>query len=150
MHSAKNTYRFVGEIMQKLKALSNKLWNNQLFRFLIVGGINTIFGYSIYALFTFIGLHYAIAALLAQICGILFNFNTTGKIVFNNKNSRLFFRFAVVYAITYAANVLALKGFFQINFNMYIAGAILVFPMSLLSFILNKSLVFTDVYHQLP
>lgn len=134
--------------MQKLKALSNKFWNNQLFRFLIVGGINTVFGYSIYSLFTFIGLHYAIAALLAQLCGILFNFNTTGKIVFNNKNSGLFFRFTVVYAITYVANVLALKWFFQINFNMYAAGAILVLPISLLSFTLNRNFVFTDVYHQ--
>lgn len=134
--------------MQKINVLSNKFWSNQLFRFLIVGGVNTIFGYSIYALFTFAGLHYAIAALLAQICGILFNYNTTGKIVFNSKGSGVFFRFIAVYAVTYAVNVLALRLFFQINFNMYIAGGILVLPISLLSFVLNKRLVFTNVYHQ--
>lgn len=125
--------------------LVTKFWNHQLFRFLIVGGLNTVFGYCMYALFTFIGLHYALAVLLGQISGILFNFNTTGKIVFNNTESGLIFRFTGVYMTTYIVNVLLLRLFAQVNYNMYFAGAILILPIAFLSFLLNKKFVFSKI-----
>lgn len=127
----------------QIKSFLIKLWGNQLFRFLIVGGINTIFGYCVYAFLTFVELHYAVAVLLAQVSGVLFNFNTTGKIVFNNKKSGLLLRFSSVYVVTYVVNVSLLTLFAQIDYNMYFAGAILVLPIALLSFFLNKTFVFT-------
>jgi len=121
-----------------------KLWSSQFFRFLVAGGINTVFGYSIYALLTFIGLHYTLVVLLGQISGILFNFNTTGKIVFNNTKSGLLYRFAGVYVVIYVVNVLLLRLFAQINYNMYFAGAILILPMAFVSFFLSKTFVFSS------
>ena len=131
--------------MMHLQSLVRKFWKNQLFRFLIVGGINTLFGYLIYAFFIFIGLHYTLAALLGQICGILFNFNTTGRIVFYNTRKSLLFRFIGVYTFTYFVNIFFLRLFSLINFNMYVAGAILVLPIALLSYYLNKTYVFSAV-----
>ena len=130
--------------MLQLRSFVVKFWENQLIRFLMVGGINTAFSYLIYAFFLYIGLHYTIAVLLAQICGVLFNFNTTGKIVFNNTKPNLIFRFIGVYLLTYFLNIFCLKLFELNNFNMYIAGAILVLPIAFLSFFLNKSLVFSS------
>ena len=127
-----------------LPSLIRKFWDNQLLRFLVVGGVNTIFGYCMYALFTFIGLHYALAVLLAQISGVIFNFNTTGKIVFYNTKPHLIFRFAGVYVFLYVINVLILSLFAKIDYNMYFAGLILILPMALLSFLLNKKFVFID------
>jgi len=121
-----------------------KLWSSQFFRFLVAGGINTVFGYSTYALLTFIGLHYTLVVLLGQIIGILFNFNTTGKIVFNNTKSGLLYRFAGVYVVIYVVNVLLLRLFAQINYNMYFAGAILILPMAFVSFFLSKTFVFSS------
>lgn len=120
-----------------------KFWSNQFLRFLLVGGINTVFGYCMYALFTFTGLHYAIAMLLAQVSGVIFNFYTTGKIVFNNSDARLFIRFFCVYITIYVVNVLLLGAFERALYNMYIAGALLILPNALLSFSLNKILVFS-------
>ncbi len=125
--------------------LAAKFWNNQFLRFLLVGGINTVFGYCMYALFTFMGLHYSIAMLLAQISGVIFNFYTTGRIVFNNSDARLFIRFFCVYITIYMVNVLLLGAFEQASYNMYIAGALLILPNALLSFFLNKILVFPKV-----
>src|SRR6476646_7233459 len=123
----------------EFQILIHKLWNNQLVRYLAVGGINTVFGYSMYSLFTFVGLHYTLVVLLAQISGVLFNFNSTGRIVFNNTKYGLLYRFAGVYVILYLLNVLLLGLFVQINSNMYLAGAILILPMAFLSFLLNKT-----------
>lgn len=108
----------------------------------MVGGINALFGYSVFALFILLGLHYVLAALLATICGILFNFKTTGKLVFKNKDNRLIFRFFGVYLITYFLIVGLLKLFDMAGVAPLVAGAIIVLPMGVVSFLLMKKLVF--------
>jgi len=111
-------------------------------RFLVVGGINTVFGYSVFALFILIGLHYVLAALLSTICGILFNFKTTGTLVFKNRDNRLIFRFFGVYLITYFLIVGLLKLFDMAGVTPLVAGAIIVLPMGVVSFLLMRKLVF--------
>lgn len=128
----------------ELRSFVVKLWGHEFFRFLVTGGINTVFGYSVYSLLTFIGLHYTLVVLLGQISGILFNFNTTGRIVFNNTNPRLLYRFAVVYLVMYILNVFFLGLLVRINFNMYFSGAILILPMALVSLFLFKIFVFSN------
>ncbi|QGQ98464.1 GtrA family protein [Paenibacillus psychroresistens] len=124
-----------------MKALIKKL-NQPFFRFLIVGGINTIFGYGLFAFFIYLNLHYSVASLLSTILGVLFNFKTTGKLVFNSSDNRLIVRFFAVYGMVYLVNVGLLKGFQLIGLNVYIAGAILVLPLAILSFLLNRKFVF--------
>jgi putative flippase GtrA len=107
-----------------------------------VGGLNTAFGFSIYTVLIVIHLHYILAALLGQICGILFNFKTTGTIVFKNKNNRLIFRFFAVYLVTYLITIGLLKIFDNVNIGSLVAGAIIILPIAFLSFLLNKKFVF--------
>ncbi len=115
---------------------------NQFFLFLVVGGINTVFGYCIFAIFIYIGFHYPLAALLGTICGVLFNFKTTGVIVFKSKNNKLIFKFFAVYGLTYIINIVYLKLFLYYIPNIYILQAIAVLPMALISYFLNKKFVF--------
>lgn len=113
-------------------------------KFLFVGGINTLFGYSIYSFFLFIGFNYSIALFLGTILAILFNFKTTGLIVFKSHNNKLIYRFFGVYIITYLLNALFLKVFDLLKYNMYLAGLILLLPMAIISFILMKTFVFKE------
>lgn len=114
----------------------------KLILFFLVGGINTLFGYSLYALLLYLQFHYAVASLMATIAGVLFNFKTTGVIVFKNNNNKLLFKFIAVYTVTYLLNIGFLKIFSSFNTNMYFAGAILILPMALIAFILQKKFVF--------
>ena len=123
-------------------ALIRRLWAIQFLRFLVVGGVNTAFGYGVFAAMILLHVHYAVAALVSQICGILFNFKTTGTLVFKNKNNRLIFKFFGVYGITYLLTIGLLKIFNIYGVNNLIAGAIIVLPMSLVSFTLMKRFVF--------
>ena len=116
--------------------------DNQFAKFLVVGLVNTIVGYSIFSFFIFINLHYALASLLATLLGILFNFKTTGVLVFKNRDNSLIARFFLVYAVVYILNIISLKFFNDLNINMYLSGAILMVPLAVLSFILNKKFVF--------
>jgi len=129
-------------LIRKIIDLIHKVWSIPFLRFLVVGGINTAFGYSVFALFILIGLHYVLAALLATICGILFNFKTTGTLVFKNRNNRLIFRFFGVYLITYFSVVGLLKLFDMAGVTPLVAMAIILLPMGIAAFLLMKKLVF--------
>jgi len=118
------------------------LKRNRFLLYIIVGVLNTIFGYSVFALLIFIGLHYTLAVFLATCLGVLFNFKTIGSIVFKNSNNRLIFRFVGVYVVQYFANIGLIKLFLLLSFNIYLAGAFSTFFCAVLSYLLNKHLVF--------
>lgn len=112
-------------------------------KFLFVGCLNTVFGYSIFALFIFLGFHYILAVTLSTIIAIIFNFFSTGRLVFKNNNNQLIFKFLFVYFITWLINT----GFIYIyklfiGSNLYIAGFLILFPNAMLTFILMKYYVF--------
>ena len=120
-----------------------KFLDRKLILFFLVAGLNTLFGYGLFAGLIFIGLPYFLATLVAQILGVLFNFKTYGVLVFkNNDNSRIF-RFVGVYTVTYITNISLMFLFRQLwELNDYEIGAILAIPMGLLGFVLNKRFVF--------
>ena len=114
----------------------------QFLVFLVVGGLNTAFGYGIYAALIYMGLHYALAVLLATVLGVLFNFKTTGTIVFASQDNSLIVKFFGVYAILFVFNAVFIHILRNFSFNDYVAGAITIPFAAVLSFILNKKLVF--------
>lgn len=118
------------------------LLSNQFVRFVLIGIVNTIFGYSLFVFLLYIGLHYTLAVLIGTIIGVLFNFKTTGNFVFNSKENKLLIKFICVYGIIYLLNISSLYIFELFQINLYIAGAILIIPMALISYVLNKKIVF--------
>jgi putative flippase GtrA len=126
-----------------IKLLLSKI-DKKFQKFLIVGVINTIFSYSLYAFFLSLGIHYGVAVLLSTILGVLFNFKTIGKFVFNNGSNRLIFKFIAPYVVIYFLNIGSLRVFDFFDFNMYFAGFIVTIYLSLVSFYLNKKFVFNQ------
>lgn len=122
--------------------MMKQAWDNKFIRFLVVGGLNTLFGYSLFALLIFSGLHYSLAVFVSTALGVLFNFKTTGSIVFKHNNNALIFKFVLGYCVVYALNVGLLKVLNLLGFNMYAGGAMLLLPMALVSYFLNSRLVF--------
>ena len=117
--------------------------SEQFILFLIMGGVNTAFYYALYSLLIYAGLHYAAAVGIATVCGVLFNFQTFGRVVFKDFQTRLLGRFAGVYVVVYLANVAGLKALELAGLrDKYIAGAVLVLPVALLGYVLNKTFVF--------
>ena len=121
-----------------------KYLTRRLFLFFFVGLINTAFGYGLFALLIFFGLAYPFALLMSTIAGILFNFKTIGVVVFKNHDNILIFKFFGVYGITYLCNLGGLALFKSFEVNIYWGGAILLIPISILAFLLNKTFVFKD------
>lgn len=118
------------------------LLERQFIRFLFVGIINSIFGYGVFAVFLYVGLHYTLALLLATILGVLFNFKSIGALVFKSHNNQFIFRFILCYTFVYFINIFGIKIFSHMGLSPYISGAIMILPMAALAFVLNKRFVF--------
>ena len=117
---------------------------NRKVRYLFAGGINTIVGYGIFSTLIAVGLHYSLATLLATTLGTLFNFYNYGILVFGNTDNSRIFRFFIIYAIIYLINVSFLGLLINFGFNAYLSGGILILPMALLGFILNRRYVYEN------
>lgn len=112
------------------------------FRFLVVGGIGTLFSYGVYAFLLFCGLNYAVANLAALIAGILFSFKAQGRFVFLNGDNSLIWRFALCWGLIYAANVAFLRQAIHLGMDRYVAGAVAIPPIAVLSFVVQRYVVF--------
>lgn len=126
----------------KKRGLLRAAAGHQFARFLAVGVLNTAFGYGCFALFLWLGLHYSLALLLATVLGILFNFKSTGSLVFRSRDNRLLARFVGAYALVYACNVTAVGLLVKSGLSPQVAGAITLLPMAVLAFVLQKRFVF--------
>lgn len=81
----------------------------QIVRFLGVGVLNTAFGYAIFAGGVLVGLSSGLALAIAMVIGVIFNFFTLGRLVFDSRDPTRLPRFVGVYALTYVVNLMLLR-----------------------------------------
>src|SRR5258708_38627722 len=81
----------------------------QAMRFVVTGGINTAFGYGIYAACIYLGAGYAIASGASVVCGILFSYKTTSAVVFGRGYRGSLARFIGWYVVVCLVSVLILN-----------------------------------------
>ena len=119
-----------------------RLLRNRFVRFLLVGGLNTVFGYSVFAIGILVGLPYPLAALVATVLGALFNFKSYGTLVFASHDNRLVFRFFAVYGVCYGLGLLPLAWARAHGVPVLAMAAICALPMAALGFSLQRAFVF--------
>ena len=114
----------------------------RILRFLAVGGLNTAFGYAVYAGFLLIGLVPWVALLVATVIGVVFNFVTYGRLVFDGQGFQRFCRFVVAYALVYAVNAGLLTGIVAADVSAYLAQALLLPFAAGSMYVIQKKFVF--------
>lgn len=112
--------------------------------FLFAGGLNTLFGYGIFAFFISLGINYLFASFISIFLGVIFNFITIGKFVFNKLNFKYIRKFILFYIILYVLYVFFIKLFILCQFNIYLCGMIAGGFVAILSFITSKYLIFYE------
>jgi putative flippase GtrA len=86
-------------------AVQPSVRNARLVRFLGTGVLNTGFGYAVYALLVLLQLPLWMALLLATVAGVIFNYFSFGRMVFDgHMNLQVFGKFVLAYALIYAVN----------------------------------------------
>lgn len=123
---------------------ASRLLRAPFIRFLFVGGLNTLFGYGVFAAAVAIGLAPELGLLVATIVGILFNFLTTGRLVFGSADSRRLPRFCIAYAIVYLMNATAMRLAVDAGVSAFVAEAVLLPVAALVTFQVMKIFVFAE------
>lgn len=113
----------------------------RLARFGIVGFVNTIFAYLVFALSLRIGCHFALATLIGSAFGMATGYRLHGRFVFANPGKGRFMRFALIFVLMYMLSV-GIQAVARSTCNGYFAGAIAAFITIPTSFILNRNFVF--------
>ena len=112
-------------------------------KFVFTGGLNTVFGYAVFSAFEYFTGNPSLSVVLANIIGVLFNFKTYGKFVFDSKDNSRIYRFFGVYVFVTIGQIFSLKLLRLLGVaNPYIAAAIITVPMAALSFVLMRKFVF--------
>jgi putative flippase GtrA len=118
------------------------LFKFEIFRFLFVGVVNTAFSFGVYSMLLFLGMKYFLANGVALVAGILFSFVMQGRFVFRNTQTRLLGRFVFGWIIIYFANIGFIRAMLQYGLNPYVAGALAIPPITLVSYFMQKYFVF--------
>lgn len=114
----------------------------QFVRFLFVGALNTLFGYSVFAGLILAGMPAMPALVLAYVVGVLFNFFTTRRLVFNRAERGSLLRFIVAYVVIYFVNLGLFKLAEAAGASALLAQALCLPPVAAFSFLLLKFQVF--------
>lgn len=123
--------------------LTDKLTDSAFIRFLIVGAINTINAYLVFAIMIFLGLHYTLATFIGGASSVILGFFMMSGFVFKTDRSGRFLPFVILFLLLYLANIGIQWSLHQVGItNDYIAGAIALVIAVLLSFFANRHLVF--------
>ncbi|MHB8834640.1 MAG: GtrA family protein [Candidatus Methylomirabilia bacterium] len=133
-----------GRPLSTLLRLVSRLWGTEFFRFLLVGVGNTVFSYLLFAAFILLGIDYRATVTLCTVITIIWNFNTTGRIVFRNRDGRLIFKFLAVYGIIYLINLGSLVLLVESGAGPLASQAVVVPVIAFISFLLNRRWVFGE------
>src|SRR6185312_10490474 len=122
--------------------LTHRLLQYKPVRFVLVGGINTVFGYGIFAGLYLLTHHGLRALIAATVLGVTFNYFTTGRLVFANKGLRAAIPFVLVYGVLFFINAPLLVLLERAGLPTLLAQAIALPFMVTLSYLINRYWVF--------
>ncbi|WP_224826190.1 GtrA family protein [Cognatishimia sp. MH4019] len=105
-------------------------------RFLGTGVLNTAFGYGVFALAIWQGAAPQMALILQFGLGILWNYMTHAKLVFAVRGVTRLPLYALAYGMIYLANVALLAGLMKLGLNAYLAQALALPVIVVLSFVM--------------
>jgi putative flippase GtrA len=109
------------------------LFDPRIIKFLSVGLLNTVFGYAVYASLLFVDVPYLTALFVATVAGVIFNYFSFGRMVFQDHGGWFVFgKFVVAYGAVYVANATLLRALTKdFLFSPYV-GQVICIPLSVL------------------
>lgn len=105
-------------------------------RFLLVGAVNTGFGYAIYAVLVLAGMRPGIALPIAFVIGVIWNFSLHARIVFRTRGLARVPHYVAVYLGLYAVNALLLQRALDAGLPPLVAQFFIAGGIAILSFLL--------------
>lgn len=110
-----------------------RFFSLKIAKFLGAGVLNTVFGYSVYAALLFIKVPYLVALFVATVAGVVFNYFSFGRMVFDGHGGWFVFgKFVIAYALIYGVNAVLLKTLTSDFLLSPYVGQLICIPLSIL------------------
>lgn len=113
----------------------------QVLRYYQAGLINIIFGYALFAILVWVGMHVFVAQAVGHVIGVLFNYVTYSRLAFAGYEASKI-NFATSYIANYLLSLAGLWVSLRVIPSPYIAGAVSVLAVSIINYVILKRLVF--------
>lgn len=111
-------------------------------RFLVVGGLNTLFGYVVYSLLALSDLSTWMVLIATNLVTISFNFVTTGGLVFRDMSLNKAPRFLICYGVIFVIYLELIQFLSPVCGGRIWAMTIIVLPMAVLTYFMQSWFVF--------
>jgi len=111
-------------------------------RFLLVGGLNTAFSYVAFAAIYMATHSDLTAVVLATIAGVLFNYFSTGNLVFSYKGVNRLPLFVLGYVVICTLNIFLLEALAAVGLRPLLGQLIVVGPLAIVAYYVNSRIVF--------
>ena len=124
----------------------------QVPKYLIMGGLNTLGAYALFAMLIMLGFHYTLATLLPGIVSIYLGYVVNKRIVFKAQDAHKFalLYYYLFYFLVYLMNIGIQAVLYSLHSsNSYLNGAIAMVITTVFSFVINKW-VFFSVSREAP
>jgi putative flippase GtrA len=116
---------------------------SQFVRYYQAGIVNTVFGYSMYAILVTLGLNMYVAQLAAHVMGTVFNYYTYSRYAFRDPASSKV-RFVLSYVANFLLGAAMLWACAQVIPSPYLAMAVAIVIYTSINYVVLKKLVFTS------
>ncbi len=113
-------------------------------KFIAVGFLNTLIGFGLYSFFIFLNFKVEVSLSLSYLFGIIFNYFSTGIIVFQNVSFSPFLKFVLIYIFIYFLNLNILNFLIFNSLNKYLSQLICMIFVVPLTYILLKKIVYKN------
>ena len=113
-------------------------------RFVVVGGLNTLVCYGVYAGLLRLLLPFWLANLGALVFGIGLSFHTQGRFVFGNSDGRRIFRFVACWLAVYGIQTGLIGLLIRAGFTAWFAGLLVLPGAAVISYFIQRFIVFAQ------
>ena len=110
--------------------------------FVLVGILNSAFGYGLFVLLHLLSGSHRFAIVLTTALGVLFNFFTTGTLVFGNRSYSALIPFVLGYAGVCILNVVLVDVIVAYGHSPLVAQVLVLPVLVVITFVINDRLVF--------
>lgn len=111
-------------------------------RFVLTGGVNFAFSYTVFLLAHLLGATPTLAVVIQWVLGVLFNFVTTSRIVFGTGDLRLLTRFVAVYVVQLGLNIVGLRALLALGLSAPVGQALIITLLAVVTFFALRRFVF--------
>lgn len=113
----------------------------RIIRFAMVGCVNSVAAYAMFAVLLRLGLHYSLATFAGSLVGMAIGFKLHGAFVFDHPGRGRFIYFTLIFSLVMGLS-LGIQAVARVAVDGYTAGAIAASITIPISFILNRTFVF--------